>query len=238
MSIKYLEGLVPAFAEPLERLVDLIEAEGLGARLCSGLRTWDEQAALYAKGRTTPGPQVTQSGPGYSWHNWGRAADFFFPESAHPFGDENPWARLGALAEGLGLQWGGRFGESAPGKGDGWDKGHVQLAGRVPLQELRAMYKAGKDSDYIERACLLGIDPAPLRPTLRQGQPHGGYLQGLQDQLVALGYLKPAHCRGDFSPALTDAVKVFQRAHGLKDDGIVGAYTWQALITAKPRVRR
>lgn len=76
------------------------------------------------------------------------------------------------------------------------------------------------------------------RPILAQGQPHGGYLQGLQEQLVALGYLKPAHCRGDFSPALTDAVRVFQKANGLKDDGIVGPYTWQALSTAKPRVRR
>lgn len=237
MSTDYLKGLVPAFVEPLKQLLALIEAEGLGARLCSGLRTWEEQAALYAKGRTTAGPQVTKSGPGYSWHNWGRAADFFFPESADPWASSHPWARLGELAEGLGLQWGGRFGETKPGRGDGWDKGHIQLAGKVSLAELRRLYKAGKDSDYIERVCLLGLNPASLRPTLRKGQPHGGYLKELQESLVALGYLKPAQCRGDFGPELAAAVKEFQADKWLEADGIVGPKTWGEIDAAMKWVR-
>lgn len=34
-----------------------------------GHRTHAEQAALYAKGRTTPGPRVTNAAPGQSKHN-------------------------------------------------------------------------------------------------------------------------------------------------------------------------
>ena len=34
-----------------------------------GHRTHDEQAALYEKGRTTPGPKVTNARPGQSRHN-------------------------------------------------------------------------------------------------------------------------------------------------------------------------
>ena len=73
------------------------------------------------------------------------------------------------------------------------------------------------------------VAPTETRPTLRKGQPHGGYLKPLQEQLVALGYLKPAGCRGDFGPALEEAVKAFQAAHGLTVDGIWGKQCWAAL---------
>ena len=43
--------------------------------LISGYRSWEEQAALYAQGRTAPGPRVTHAGPGYSFHNFKVAAD-------------------------------------------------------------------------------------------------------------------------------------------------------------------
>lgn len=40
------------------------------------LRTFEEQDALYQKGRTRPGPKVTNSKPGQSFHNFGLACDF------------------------------------------------------------------------------------------------------------------------------------------------------------------
>lgn len=48
---------------------------GCDYRLVSGNRTWDEQTALYAEGRTAPGHIVTNARAGYSWHNFGVAAD-------------------------------------------------------------------------------------------------------------------------------------------------------------------
>jgi peptidoglycan L-alanyl-D-glutamate endopeptidase CwlK len=40
-----------------------------------GYRTHAEQDALYAQGRTTPGPIVTRAKGGQSPHNWGLAID-------------------------------------------------------------------------------------------------------------------------------------------------------------------
>ena len=41
-----------------------------------GHRTWEEQDALYAKGRTAPGSIVTRAKGGFSNHNFGIAMDF------------------------------------------------------------------------------------------------------------------------------------------------------------------
>ena len=53
----------------------LIKAMGYEYKAISGNRSWDEQAKLYAQGRTLPGKKVTNAGPGYSNHNFGIAVD-------------------------------------------------------------------------------------------------------------------------------------------------------------------
>lgn len=45
-------------------------------RIVQGLRTIKEQNDLYAKGRTKPGPKVTNAKGGSSYHNYGLAIDF------------------------------------------------------------------------------------------------------------------------------------------------------------------
>lgn len=47
----------------------------IAIRVTQGLRTHDEQAALYAQGRTAPGNKVTNAPPGYSAHEYGYAVD-------------------------------------------------------------------------------------------------------------------------------------------------------------------
>jgi peptidoglycan L-alanyl-D-glutamate endopeptidase CwlK len=44
-------------------------------RVVQGLRSWTEQDALYAMGRTAPGKIVTNVKGGYSYHNYGMAVD-------------------------------------------------------------------------------------------------------------------------------------------------------------------
>lgn len=44
-------------------------------KILSGTRTYAEQAALYAQGRSKSGPRVTNAGPGQSNHNFGIAFD-------------------------------------------------------------------------------------------------------------------------------------------------------------------
>jgi peptidoglycan L-alanyl-D-glutamate endopeptidase CwlK len=45
-------------------------------RIVQGLRTFAEQDALYAQGRTKPGKKVTQAKAGQSFHNYGISIDF------------------------------------------------------------------------------------------------------------------------------------------------------------------
>src|SRR4051812_28460317 len=47
-----------------------LHASGINAQIISGTRTYAEQDALYAKGRTTDGPVVTNARSGYSNHNF------------------------------------------------------------------------------------------------------------------------------------------------------------------------
>lgn len=70
---------------PVRPLFERIAIEGtriakeMGATgyvMISGTRTYAEQDALYAKGRTAPGSKVTNAKGGYSNHNFGIAGDF------------------------------------------------------------------------------------------------------------------------------------------------------------------
>ena len=45
-------------------------------RIVQGTRTFEEQATLYAQGRTKPGNKVTDAKAGQSYHNYGLAIDF------------------------------------------------------------------------------------------------------------------------------------------------------------------
>ena len=64
-------------------------------------------------------------------------------------------------------------------------------------------------------------------PTLGKGS-RGDAVKGLQNALNARSFhVDPID--GVFGPATENAVKQFQRAAGLAEDGIVGPNTWQAL---------
>lgn len=120
-------------------------------------------------------------------------------------------------------------------------------AGETALLARLAAWADMHEYDQNRRHKLLGsrelsdepmFPPTETRPTLRKGQPHGGYLKAIQEQLVALGYLKPAGCRGDFGPALEEAVRAFQAEHGLHVDGIVGNQVWKALDAERMKEQR
>ena len=59
-----------------------------------------------------------------------------------------------------------------------------------------------------------------------------GAVRDLQRELVRWGFdIKPD---GKLGPGTEGAVKIFQRKHGLRDDGIVGSATWSALKNKQP----
>ncbi|MBE9223885.1 peptidoglycan-binding protein [Phormidium sp. LEGE 05292] len=64
-------------------------------------------------------------------------------------------------------------------------------------------------------------------PVLQKGTS-GEAVRFLQQVLIAIKYQKD-HFDAQFNAETESAVKNFQKAHGLKVDGIVGPKTWRAL---------
>jgi peptidoglycan L-alanyl-D-glutamate endopeptidase CwlK len=89
----------------------LAAQRGLDVKCICGLRSWSEQEALYAKGRTAPGKIVTKAPGGHSMHNFGLALDIgvFSKDGKTYHGDHPLYRELGPLGESLGFEWGGRW---------------------------------------------------------------------------------------------------------------------------------
>ena len=108
----------------VDRVLAAMAALGHPMKIVQGFRTAEEQAKLYAQGRTAPGKVVTDADgvKVLSNHQSGKAVDCAF-DSVVPFAETHPWSLYGACAEAVGLVWGG-------GTKHGWhgqDRPHVQL---------------------------------------------------------------------------------------------------------------
>ena len=110
---------------------------GINVKIITGTRTYQEQDGLFAQGRTTAGPKVTNAPAGYSWHNFGVGWDFVvFDANGEPQWESPLMERCGEIAESLGLEWGGHW--------TGFhDTPHIQLKPACTLAEARQRVKAG-----------------------------------------------------------------------------------------------
>jgi peptidoglycan L-alanyl-D-glutamate endopeptidase CwlK len=108
-SEKVIATLLPEVQPMARALVQKAASVGITIKIISGLRTYAEQDALYAKGRTEPGNIVTKARGGYSNHNFGIAFDIGVFEG-NKYLDESPkYKAVGALGVDLGLEWGGNW---------------------------------------------------------------------------------------------------------------------------------
>lgn len=120
-----IDLLIPEARVAAEKFLSACQAQGLNVLITDTLRTEIEQNILYAQGRTTPGEIVTSLKYPRSLHNWGTAWDFCRPEKGREYDDSDGFfERVGAVAESLGLVWGGHFKNP--------DRPHVQLAKYAP----------------------------------------------------------------------------------------------------------
>jgi len=74
-----ISKLHPSVREEVTKIINEIDKALTGRakiRIVQGLRTFAEQDALYAQGRTKPGKIVTNAKGGQSNHNYGTAIDF------------------------------------------------------------------------------------------------------------------------------------------------------------------
>jgi len=135
----------PALSAKVHAAMDALAAKRTFFRVAQGLRTYAEQDALYAQGRTSPGHIVTNARGGWSNHNFGMAVDCY-PFLSGASGDLNWNARspqFGAMVDALkweGLVWGGDW-HSLP------DPPHFQLAS-VPVTPTNADRVAYAEGGY------------------------------------------------------------------------------------------
>lgn len=134
-SIKKMgSGIHPVVKEKAIEVLKQAYKEGILVQISDGFRSYAEQNALYAKGRTASGNIVTNAKGGQSYHNFGLAVDYFLVSD-----DGNDalwtvnadWKRVAAIAKGKGFEWGGDWTSFR-------DYPHLQMTGGLSLAQLRA----------------------------------------------------------------------------------------------------
>jgi hypothetical protein len=122
-------------------------------RVTQGLRSWNEQAKLYAQGRTVPGKIVTDAPPGHGWHNFAMAVDVVPLDPLPDWNLTHPvWKRLVEVGESLGLQSGSEW-RTFP------DWPHLQITGRFPASpndEVRQIFLQAGIQGVWQESGLLG----------------------------------------------------------------------------------
>ena len=116
MASRNIADCIPEVQEKYAAFAVRMAETGIPFMLTCTSRTQEEQDALYAQGRTRPGPKVTWTRK--SKHIEGRAFDIAILRDGKPCwdvkadvnGDAVPdYDQAGEIGESVGLRWGGRF---------------------------------------------------------------------------------------------------------------------------------
>lgn len=136
--------LLPAAQVKARQFMNVKPPAGITVKLLSGTRTYAEQNALYAQGRSSKGSVVTNARGGSSNHNFGIAWDVgIFVGGKYYTGatraEEKAYADLAKVvkAANLGLEWGGDWKTIV-------DAPHYQLPTGKTVTAVRALFEAGK----------------------------------------------------------------------------------------------
>lgn len=132
INSRSLTDLNPKVAAMCSEFINRCKAEGIDVIITSTYRDAESQNKLYAQGRTEPGRKVTNAKAGQSYHNWRVAFDFCpIVNGKCQWNDAALFIRCGEIAEGVGLEWAGRwkkFNETA----------HCQYTGGLTLADFQA----------------------------------------------------------------------------------------------------
>lgn len=134
INSRKITDLHPTVAEMCRELIAECEKVGIDLLITSTYRDHESQSALYEKGRSLPGPKVTNAKPGDSMHNWRVAFDVVpLVDGKATWNDAELWKRVGQLGVSVGLEWAGnwrRFKEMP----------HFQFTNKLTIAD----FKAGK----------------------------------------------------------------------------------------------
>ena len=109
---------------------------GVDIAAINGFRSWAEQDALYAKGRSKPGRIVTRAKGGQSNHNFGIAIDLGVFRGSRYLDESEPetasavYRAIAASAQRHGIEWGGNWRRFK-------DEPHFQIATGLSMAEKR-----------------------------------------------------------------------------------------------------
>lgn len=154
-TLERIQLLHPKLRDEASELYDEIVASLTGGAICRfayTLRTFAEQDALFAQGRSKPGKVVTNAKGGQSYHNYGLAIDIVlildkdkngtFETASWDLksdfdGDKKAdWMEVVQVFKRYGFEWGGD-----------WkfvDAPHFQKSFGKSIYELKALHTAGK----------------------------------------------------------------------------------------------
>lgn len=134
MPSRALSDLHPVVQQKAQQLLAQAQAQGVTVIITSTLRSFPEQTALYAQGRTTPGKIVTNAKAGQSWHNFGLAFDVVpVVNGAAVWDATSPlWEVIGKIGQSLGLKWGRDFPKP--------DRPHFEYHPSLTLTEAKRRY--------------------------------------------------------------------------------------------------
>lgn len=159
VSISRAKLLHPKVRDEVITTIGEIEAtweQSAAIRIVQGLRTIEQQNALYAQGRTMPGMKVTNAKGGKSYHNYGIAIDFalIFDKDGNgsyetlSWDVKNPkWMEVVKAFELKEWFWGGKFSSIK-------DYPHLQKTFGFAVSSLLSKYNA---KDFISNTRYLNI---------------------------------------------------------------------------------
>lgn len=163
-TVARLELLHPRLKLKGQQLCQILSLKGIDVEISQGLRTWAEQDALYAQGRTTVGQIVTEAKGGESWHNLGCAFDIYIKTASGIdwTGKDSAWQAAIATGRSLELTCGADW-QHEP------DRPHFQITGPF------LMDKPDDEALYLFREGGLNAVWAEIDK----------YYSGVQEKLVA-----------------------------------------------------
>jgi peptidoglycan L-alanyl-D-glutamate endopeptidase CwlK len=154
VTLDRINLLHPRLRDEVIKMYDEIVAALTGSAMCRfayTLRTFAEQDALYAQGRTKAGLKVTNAKGGQSYHNYGLAIDIVLLVDKDKNGTyesaswdiktdfdgdgKSDWMEIVTIFKRYGFEWGGDWKSFK-------DKPHFQKTFGYTWQQLLAKYKA------------------------------------------------------------------------------------------------
>jgi len=122
-------------------MINECSRHGIDLLVTSTYRDIESQNALYAQGRSLPGPKVTNAKGGDSFHNYKVAFDVVPLRNGKPVWnttglDAALWEKIGQIGESFGLEWAGRWKNLK-------EMAHFQYTNGLKLSD----FKAGKTID-------------------------------------------------------------------------------------------